>query len=87
MRYGKSDWRCEDSFQRSPNHNGAIYDSAGDLTTMTGGVTFNYDAENRISSSVLNNSTTMYFYDGDGRRVAKVDCPAGMGTFAPTRPL
>jgi YD repeat-containing protein len=54
---------------------------------MTGGVTFNYDAENRISSRVLNNSTTMYFYDGDGRRVAKVDCPAGMGTFAPTRPL
>ena len=45
------------------------YDGAGNLTTM-GGYALQYDAENRQTQATLND-TTVYWYDGDGRRVKK----------------
>lgn len=61
--------------------NGVTYDdgtpSAGDITTMAS-YALQYDAENRLKSSTLNNATTLYLYDGEGRRVQKVTCPVGL---------
>jgi RHS repeat-associated protein len=56
------------------------YDSAGNQNAI-GGYTFSYDAENRMTSAVLaSTQATMYRYDGEGRRVAKVVCPSGGST-------
>jgi RHS repeat-associated protein len=49
---------------------GSTYDNAGNQTVI-GGYTFTYDAENRLYSSAIGNSTTSYTYDGEGRRVIK----------------
>jgi RHS repeat-associated protein len=58
----------------------AGYGAPGGLTHL-GGYTFDYDAEGRLSSAVLaNTQATLYQYDGEGRRVAKVVCPSGGGT-------
>ncbi len=56
------------------------YDSAGNQKAIggIGGVpsyTFNYDAENRLSSATLG-GTTNYYYDGNGRRVMKSSASA-----------
>ncbi|MFY9553322.1 MAG: RHS repeat-associated core domain-containing protein [Blastocatellia bacterium] len=56
------------------------YDAAGNLTSMPGIVagpsdTMTYDAENR--QKTFNGTAGQYFYDGDGRRVKKID---GSGT-------
>jgi RHS repeat-associated protein len=52
------------------------YDNAGNQTTL-GAVTMSYDGESRMAEavkSVVGQSwTTQYKYDGDGRRVKKVD--------------
>jgi RHS repeat-associated protein len=48
----------------------AGYDVAGNLNAI-GGYTFTYDRENRMTSSTINGSTTVYGYDGEGRRVKK----------------
>jgi YD repeat-containing protein len=50
---------------------GATYDGAGNRTAI-GGFAFSYDAENRLKTSTINNSTTTYLYDGEGRRVKKL---------------
>jgi RHS repeat-associated protein len=54
---------------------GASYvNSSGVLTgnqTAIGGYAFGYDAENRMTSSTINSSTTNYVYDGNGHRVSK----------------
>ena len=50
---------------------GATYDGAGNQTAI-GGFAFSYDAENRLKTSTINNYTTTYFYDGEGRRVKKL---------------
>ena len=65
----------------------ASHDASGIQTSLSGypptqntGYTFAYDAENRLTSAVLANSqATLYLYDGEGRRVAKVVCPSGGG--------
>ena len=46
------------------------YDSAGNQKSL-GGYTFTFDAEERMVSSALNNTTTYYAYDGEGQRVKK----------------
>ncbi len=46
------------------------YDGAGNQSTI-GGYQFTYDAENRMTSSMINGGTAQYGYDGDGRRVTK----------------
>jgi RHS repeat-associated protein len=49
--------------------------------------TFAYDAEGRMTSAVLANAqATMYLYDGNGQRVAKVVCPSGGGTCTTATP-
>jgi RHS repeat-associated protein len=53
--------------------NNAVWDAGGRETNI-GGYQYTYDAENRMVSATLN-VTTEYVYDGDGRRVAKIDCP------------
>jgi RHS repeat-associated protein len=45
------------------------YDNAGNLTQAPGGVSYSYDAENRLTN--FGNGTATYAYDGDGRRVKK----------------
>lgn len=49
---------------------GITYDAAGNQTAI-GGYANTFDAENRLSSSTINSSTTTYAYDGAGRRVTK----------------
>jgi RHS repeat-associated protein len=51
---------------------GVSYDAAGDMTN-NGTVALHYDAENRICSVGGTSCTTgtMYYYDGDGKRVRK----------------
>jgi RHS repeat-associated protein len=59
---------------------GSSWDGAGNLNNIgTGSFLFYYDAENRMTRSVLG-SATVYQYDGEGRRVAKIDCPSNMTT-------
>jgi RHS repeat-associated protein len=58
---------------------GANYDNAGNQTAM-GGYSFSYDGESRLKTSTINNYTTTYFYDGEGRRVKKV-LPSGEQTL------
>jgi len=71
-------------YDANTNHssvNTAMWDAAGRETTV-GGYHFGYDAENRMTSATLV-ATTVYQYDGDGRRVAKIDCPSA-STCDPT---
>jgi RHS repeat-associated protein len=49
----------------------SVYDGAGNQTTDGQSRTFTYDAENR--QTAFNGGTGQYFYDGDGRRVKKID--------------
>ncbi|QOY86918.1 RHS repeat-associated core domain-containing protein [Paludibaculum fermentans] len=59
---------------------GSTWDGAGNLNNIgTGSFLFYYDAENRMIRSVLG-SATVYQYDGQGRRVARIDCPSNMTT-------
>lgn len=51
------------------------YDSSGNQTQDAAGRTFGYDAESRQTS--FNGGAVTYSYDGDGRRVKKID---GTGT-------
>jgi RHS repeat-associated protein len=64
------------------NINGATFDEAGNEIAV-GAYTFTYDAESRIVNSTLGGAT-VYQYDGEGRRVVKVDCAAGATTCGPT---
>ena len=65
----------------------AGYSAPGNQTAI-GGYTFTYDAENRLKTAVLANAqATLYQYDGEGRRVAKVVCPSGGGTCTTTNAL
>jgi YD repeat-containing protein len=64
--------------------NASTWDAAGRQQSI-GGYGFTYDAENRMISSVLD-STTVYQYDGEGRRVAKTNCPSGMSTCTAATP-
>jgi len=52
---------------------GNIYDAAGDLTSIPGIASYNYDAESRLCSVGGTSCTTgtVYTYDGDGKRVMK----------------
>jgi RHS repeat-associated protein len=54
---------------------GSQYDAAGNQTVDAQNRTFSYDGENR--QTTFNGTTGQYFYDGDGRRVKKID---GNGT-------
>jgi YD repeat-containing protein len=46
--------------------------------TGIGGYTYVYDDQNRITTAVLSNLTSVGFtYDGSGQRVQKITCPAG----------
>jgi RHS repeat-associated protein len=54
----------------STNHLQPATYVAGNQTAI-GGYTFTYDAENRVSTSKINSSTTSYVYDGNGHRVMK----------------
>src|SRR6185295_1262358 len=58
------------------------YDVAGNLTSdpTTNPNAIKYDAENR-QVSYTKNGTTEYTYDGDGRRVKKVDVSANKTTI------
>ena len=47
------------------------YDTAGNQTSDAQSRTFEYDGENRQTK--FNNTAGQYFYDGDGRRVKKID--------------
>ena len=50
----------------------ASYDGSGNLLSENSRV-FTYDAENRMLSANINGVQTQYSYDGDGRRVKKID--------------
>jgi RHS repeat-associated protein len=63
--------------------NNAAYDSVGNQT-QSGGYSYGYDAENRLTSSDLINAT-VYGYDGEGRRVMKVDCPGASACVSGTQ--
>jgi RHS repeat-associated protein len=72
-----------DAYELNPNTRqattnrlaGANSDAAGNQQAIAGG-TFTYDAENRLKQSDVN-KTTVYRYDGDGRRVQKIQCALG----------
>src|SRR5574341_409654 len=57
---------------------GAYYRGGNQM--LIGGYTFTYDAERRLKTSSINNVTTTYVYDGEGRRVKKVSS-GGNPTF------
>jgi RHS repeat-associated protein len=61
---------------------GWTYDGAGrgNITANPIAQTFVYDAENRQTSATSGSSTTQYVYDGDGRRVKRID-PGGTKTI------
>jgi uncharacterized protein RhaS with RHS repeats len=49
----------------------SLYDAAGNQTSDAQNRTFTYDAESR--QITFNGTAGQYFYDGDGRRVKKMD--------------
>jgi RHS repeat-associated protein len=51
---------------------GSKYDYAGNQTKI-GGYDFEYDGEGKVSKSTLNSVVTTNHYDGEGRRVKKVN--------------
>ena len=68
--------------------NNSAYDFAGNQTAI-GGFAFQYDAENRQVEANLSNGATPvssngYAYDGEGRRVQKITCPAGTSLCTPS---
>ncbi|MEI7733399.1 MAG: RHS repeat-associated core domain-containing protein [Verrucomicrobiota bacterium] len=63
--YGTNDWVTGDSY----NNNGS--------TTNSGGNSYAYDFENRLTN--FNNGTAVFVYDGDGNRVRKT--VAGVTTY------
>jgi RHS repeat-associated protein len=58
---------------------GSTYDLAGNLTQI-GGYLSVWDSEERTVSSSINNMTTSYSYDGDGKRVFK-QAPGGTTAY------
>jgi hypothetical protein len=55
------------------------YDSNGNTVTKTGGWTYSYDYENRLTKAAQSGTTKQQnYYDGDGNRVKQV---AGSSTF------
>jgi RHS repeat-associated protein len=58
-----------------PSH----YDLAGNLDIDAQNRTFTYDGENR--QITFNTTVEQYFYDGDGRRVKKIDSTTGTTVF------
>jgi RHS repeat-associated protein len=62
------------------NASGYVYDNAGNLKDEPAALNhhYKYDGENRLVD--FNNQTVQYSYDGDGRRVKKVDSTAGITT-------
>lgn len=67
-------WYATDAHGNKTNRFGATmsigYDGAGAMTSI-GAFGFTYDAEGRLATST-NGAQTTYSYDGDGRRVKKV---------------
>jgi YD repeat-containing protein len=55
------------------NSAGYTYDLAGNMTNETSTRTMTFDAENRTATFNGGSGTTTYSYDGEGRRVRKVD--------------
>ena len=51
---------------------GIQHDATGNQTAI-GGYGFTFDAENRLATSTINSATTTNVYDGEGRRVKKVN--------------
>ena len=64
------------------NVNEAGYNQSGQQTRV-GGYTFSYNGEALLRTSVLY-AAAMYRYDGNGRRVMKIDCPASAECQATT---
>ena len=82
---GASTPLSESAFDASTNRvtlNGAAYDASGQQTGI-GGYGFTYNAEGLLKKSVLS-TATMYRYDGNGRRVLKIDCPTAADCQATT---
>ncbi len=67
------------------NVNNAVYDPAGNQTGI-GALGMTYDAENRMTGSIIGGTLTIYRYDADGQRVAKVDCASGDATCTEDSP-
>jgi RHS repeat-associated protein len=55
---------------------GSGYDAAGNQIAI-GGYSYIWDAESRLVKSMITQIPVVNSYDGDGRRVQKVQCPAG----------
>jgi RHS repeat-associated protein len=55
---------------------GSGYDAAGNQIAI-GGYSYIWDAESRLVKSMITQIPVVSSYDGDGRRVQKVKCPAG----------
>lgn len=73
-------------FTGSNQWTGAGYDGAGNQTSVlgTGSDSALYDTENRLATVIEPNvSVIQYSYDGDGKRVMKVVCPAGTSACTP----
>jgi RHS repeat-associated protein len=59
---------------------GQYTDGQGNLNGI-GAMTFGYDAENRLTTTLLSSNTVTYQYDGNGQRVVK-QTPSGTTIFA-----
>ena len=55
------------------NSAGYSYDLAGNMSNETSTRTMTYDAENRMVTFNGGSGTSTYYYDGEGRRVKKLD--------------
>ena len=56
------------------------YDTNGNLNSKSTGVSYTYDAENRLTQVISGANTTTFIYDGDGRRVKRI-APNGSETL------
>ncbi|MBL8290885.1 MAG: hypothetical protein JNN08_03560 [Bryobacterales bacterium] len=66
---GASTWLVDTATNRLHSSTGATYDNNGNLTALSGGVSFNYDTANRVTTA--NPTGEKYGYTTDNRRVYK----------------
>ena len=65
-------------------YDNGVAGKVGNITALPG-YTFVYDAENRMVTAKQGTAaSTGYVYDGEGRRVEKLSCPAGTSPCTPS---
>jgi RHS repeat-associated protein len=71
--YGPTDTYTTNNLNQyaSRNSTQATYDTKGDLTSFGAGTSYQYDAQNRLTSATNGNNTLVFKYDGLNRQVSR----------------